>query len=655
MHTFAKFLLVTFCAAVICICGCVFAFGAAAATINLPASGYVLQDDDTPEVTDRVARISFIRGESKIRRAGLEEWEQMTLNLPIVEGDEIATGESRIEIQFDNQTHLRLAENSYLKVVTLKNNGIAVSLSLGTFVVRITSFDKDRTFFEVDAPSTTLAVQRSGSYRVDAGRQGGAEVRLSADNEGEARVYSANAGFTLKSGRSARIFIDGANAGEWEMNDVSRSSDEFGTWSSDRDSLIAKRLSNAYYDRYYDRDIYGADDLDAYGQWVHTIDYGYIWRPYNSSISRYADWSPYRYGHWRWMPPYGWIWVNDEPWGWATYHHGRWIWDAGSWCWSPYGYIRTSHSWWYPALVVFNIFNNNVSWYPLGYHHRYRNHNWYYNSNHGGHYGGHHNNDPPPQTGGIKVIPPQTGGIKPPPPDTGGIKPPRTDKVPAGAVIAMAINDFGATTKTIKPASASVANAVLTKGPSDAEPVLLPTIATRKVSRDINADTPAVAIRAVPTRVGAAPRKVGEPLDGELRTSRVFGGRTPVTSGETGGIRSAPAQVRDPRKTGAVDREPVRQNGTPVKHAPGFDPLPADEPRSPPVKSAPVRVTPRDAVPFDPPVRQPPREVPTVKSAPHEPVRSEPTRQPTKSDAPPVKSEPKPESKPSRKSDAEGG
>ena len=92
----------------------IFVFGGAPArSVNVPVeSGYVIDDDETPDVTARVARISFIRGEAKIRHADGGDWEKLTLNLPIVEGDEIATeSDSRVEIQFDNYQHLRLAEN----------------------------------------------------------------------------------------------------------------------------------------------------------------------------------------------------------------------------------------------------------------------------------------------------------------------------------------------------------------------------------------------------------------------------------------------------------------------------------------------------------------------------------------------------------------
>ncbi len=136
--------------------------GLPAYSINLPAEFVVgTEDDEEPEVTDRVARISFIEGDGSIRRNGSDEWEKLTLNLPVVEGDEISTDDgARIEIQFDKDKHLRLGENAFLRIASLKDEGIAVSLSLGSLILRITEFDKDRSYFEIDAPKTTLAVQR---------------------------------------------------------------------------------------------------------------------------------------------------------------------------------------------------------------------------------------------------------------------------------------------------------------------------------------------------------------------------------------------------------------------------------------------------------------------------------------------------------------
>ena len=124
-------------------------------------------DDYIPDVTDRVARISFVQGDVQIRRGDSQDWEVAILNLPIVEGDEIATdGNGRLEIQLNSYTHLRIAENSQVKFVGLKDGGIALSVPLGTVVVRASEFDGARAYFEIDAPKTTISIQRAGIYKI---------------------------------------------------------------------------------------------------------------------------------------------------------------------------------------------------------------------------------------------------------------------------------------------------------------------------------------------------------------------------------------------------------------------------------------------------------------------------------------------------------
>ncbi len=664
MFTAAKGFAAVLCGVLLFMGGSVFVFGAGTPPrmVNLPAAAInnAARDDDVPEVTARVARISFIRGEARVRRSGGAEWEKAALNLPIVEGDEIATdGDARVEIQFGKDQHLRLAENSYLKIVNLKDAGIAVSLSLGTLNLRVTAFDKDKSFFEIDAPKTTMAVQRSGAYRVDAGKEGSAEVRVSAGSGGEARVYSDNAGFTLKNGRSTRIFIDGANAGEWETADASRFGDDFDTWSADRDSAIAKRLKDAYYDKYYDNDIYGADDLSDNGQWVYTKNYGYVWRPFPASIGRYADWSPYRYGHWRWIPPFGWTWVNDEPWGWATYHHGRWFYDDGYWNWSPYGYYRQTRSWWSPALVVINIVNNNVCWYPIGYHHRNRYRGW----------------DRPrdPVIDGRETVG-ILGRVKTP------IRNPRTDpsdlskrtpvdleelpadRIPPGGVVTTDKKDFGTTTKGIRRAPMDIARSVLAKKTDDPNGPDLPIYAdvSRRIGRDISTERPDVDGSVFKGRLGAEQRKSEKPMDNELRTTRIFGGRQPKDESVNPGDMTP---VRESRKTGAVERptvkdsprfEPPIERETPRNISPGLK----DSPRfEPPVENENPRYrppTPKDSPRYEPPVeREKPRYTPPApKESPRfeqPPVRERPRdNQPPIKDSPPLRNEPKPEPRPAK-------
>ena len=192
-------------------------------------------DDTVPEITARVARISYISGDVQIRRADSREWEKAVQNLPIVEGDEIATaGNALLEIQLNKDSYLRLSQNSYLKFLNLKDEGIAVSLSEGILSARLFEFDKDKQYFEIDAPGTTVAVRKAGLYRVDAqdARSREKAVRVTVNSDGEARIYSTNAGFTLRGGRSAKIFLEGDYAGESETADAGNFYDEFDEWTA---------------------------------------------------------------------------------------------------------------------------------------------------------------------------------------------------------------------------------------------------------------------------------------------------------------------------------------------------------------------------------------------------------------------------------------
>lgn len=620
-------------------------------------------DDYTPEVTARVARIGFLRGEAQIRRADSQDWERATQNLPIVEGDQLATASgSRLEIQFNSQTYLRLAENSILKIVSLKDESIAVSLPEGTLSLRVLSFDKAKSSFEIDAPQTTIAVQRAGMYRVDAGNKDNSEVRIAITDSGEARIYSENSGFSLRSGRSARLYLDGNFAGEWETGDASRYADEFDEWASDRDTTIAKRLSNANYDQYYDRDIYGAEDLSEYGEWIYSRKYGYVWKPYRDTTSRYADWSPYRYGHWRWIPPYGWTWVNDEPWGWATYHHGRWIWDDGYWAWTPYGQKRLRRSWWSPGLVVVTYSGSLICWYPLPYDYGHYDYNRHWRRNRGGYGGGNTTiinnnttvivNNPPSQNPQNPNQPPVNQPEMTNEQRAERLRTPSMMRVPPGSVISVDASGFGRDTKGYRPAPTTTAQTVITKTPETIDsPPILPDMKdlNGKVSRDILIESPQIITKDenVKVRTGASDRKDTGSMDEKLRQTRIYGNRPPVqgnspqseTKTEPNGDERN--NRNETRKTGAVVRPERPQDGgdSPVKtrrDSPVFSPRnnsddrkderePVrtrrnDENQSPPIYSPPPQ---REEKPrYDPPPRE---EKPRYDSPPK---REEPRPQP---------------------------
>lgn len=618
-----------------------------------PVLGADEDDEYVPDVTARVVRISLLSGDVQVRRGAEEQtWERATLNLPLVEGDELVTGPSaRVEVQFDRDSYVRLDENSTLKFTTVRDEGIALSVPQGTISLRVLSFKKSKEFFEIDAPSTTVSVEKPGMYRIDSGDVQSPEIRVTVTEGGQARIYSDNSGFTLNNGRSAKLFLSGNLAGEWETSDAARYADSFDRWVMDRESVVAKLLKNSYYDRYYDRDIYGAEDLNGYGDWIYTRDYGYVWRPYRNSLSSYSNWSPYRYGHWRWVPFYGWTWVNDEPWGWATYHYGRWVWYNNYWIWSPYASYRWRRSWWRPAMVSIVTWNGSVCWYPLSYYDRYYDYNRRFRRGNRNP----RNNNPPVNPNPIPPVNPN-----PSPNNDARItrsQTPPFQRIPPGAVVSVDERDFGRGLSKYKTPPLETSRSILTrKIEENQSPPILPDYKSLdgKVSREIRIEQPRLP-KVDTVKTGATERKPGVSMDEDLKKERILGNRNPVNTkrepNESPGIIVNPNS--DTRKTGAVNRPTTkqddgntRQNNPTVNQGPVRDTgavkrdnrdsektkrIPSQETRTPPIYTPQPRTDTKEQPKQDERRTQPmprPKETPTPPVYTPQPRREEPRQQP---------------------------
>src|SRR5690606_15092699 len=101
----------------------------------------------------------------------------------------------------------------------------------------------------------------------------------------------------------------------------------FESWANERD----RRDQSSRSARYVSRHVVGYEDLDDNGEWIVEAEYGYVWRPLYVA----SGWAPYRYGHWSWISPWGWTWIDDARWGFAPFHYGRWARVRNRWCWVP--------------------------------------------------------------------------------------------------------------------------------------------------------------------------------------------------------------------------------------------------------------------------------------------------------------------------------
>src|SRR4029434_1268270 len=105
--------------------------------------------------------------------------------------------------------------------------------------VRLARIDRDREFFEIDAPRTTLAAEKNGLYRIDVTR--GGRGRLTVRDGGSARIYSDTSGFTLRDGRSAELVVSGESAGDWDLM-AAAPRDAIDEWVTEREQYLAQRL-----------------------------------------------------------------------------------------------------------------------------------------------------------------------------------------------------------------------------------------------------------------------------------------------------------------------------------------------------------------------------------------------------------------------------
>ncbi|MBN8886558.1 MAG: hypothetical protein J0I77_12615 [Rudaea sp.] len=308
----------------------------------------------------RVARLSVIRGAVSFVPAGENNWVQAEVNRPLISGDKLWTDRgARAELQIGSSA-IRVDEQSNFHFLNLDDNMAQIELTEGTINLRVRRIYDGQTY-EVDTPTLAFVINRVGEYRIDVAPDGRGTIVTAFRGGGDA-YGEAGARFRIEEGQSIRF--NDAQLRDYVSNGVP-SPDDFDRFCFDRDG----RWDNSRSRQYVSEDIIGYDDLDSYGSWDSTPDYGNVWYPSQVAVG----WTPYSYGRWSWVGAYGWTWVDSSPWGFAPFHYGRWAWVNNRWGWCPGpANVRPYYA---PALVAFVsgggarlAFNvgGPVGWFPLG-------------------------------------------------------------------------------------------------------------------------------------------------------------------------------------------------------------------------------------------------------------------------------------------------
>ncbi len=294
----------------------------------------------------------------------MQEWTAATLNRPLTTGDRLwSDANSRAELDLGAAV-MRLGGMTGFSFLNLDDSAAQIQLTAGTLIVRVRDM-REGDNYEIDTPNLAVTLQQPGEYRFEVNEAGDATVVKVSEGSAEA---SAGGQF-VQVGAQQRLTFAGTGAVGADLA-LLGAPDELDAWSAARE----RQLEDSPSRQYVADDVAGTQDLDDNGQWQETPQYGYVWTPTVVVVG----WVPYRFGHWAWVGPWGWTWIDDARWGYAPFHYGRWVSLNSAWCWVPGP--RIARPVYAPALVGWvggpaggplTVSGNNVGWFPLGPHEAY--------------------------------------------------------------------------------------------------------------------------------------------------------------------------------------------------------------------------------------------------------------------------------------------
>jgi len=277
----------------------------------------------------RIVRLSEVKGQVKVDRAVGSGFEPAIANLPIVENCRIVTFNGVAEVEFEDNSTLRLGPDTEVEFPALErmpSGGTISSVRVLHGMAYVSLMKTPENQFNLLFGQQSLALPPASHVRLQMEK---ADARL-AVLDGAVGIKASDGTEDVPHKRTVTFAL----AGSTEPT-VAKSveSNPFDVWDRNADQYHAKvaamsAMSNSPY-------AYGVNDLMYYGNFANMGGCGMMWRPYFAS----AAWDPYSNGMWAWYGNgMGYSWVSPYPWGWMPYHFGTWSFCPGAgWGWMPGG------------------------------------------------------------------------------------------------------------------------------------------------------------------------------------------------------------------------------------------------------------------------------------------------------------------------------
>jgi hypothetical protein len=305
----------------------------------------------------RVGRLSQRFGTVSLRGTGESGWTDAEINQPVFAGRALRTDpHSRAEIRIGRE-RIAISGGTEIEIVALSDRITQIAVSRGRIGFGLRQPGEGESV-EIDFPRGGVWLAGPGDYDIETGS--GEQPSGIAVFEGAARFVGGGNDMRLETGNTA--VLTGSDTVAVETQPAMP--DGFAEWWREQ-GPDETRLVASYY---VSPNMTGFAELDAAGSWKITSEHGAVWVP--EAVPE--DWVPYRDGHWSWITPWGWTWIDDRPWGFAPSHYGRWTRLDEHWAWVPGDLVAQPA--YAPAVVAFlgtpgvGLSSSDgpaVGWFPL--------------------------------------------------------------------------------------------------------------------------------------------------------------------------------------------------------------------------------------------------------------------------------------------------
>jgi FecR protein len=277
----------------------------------------------------RIVRLSEVKGEVQLDRNVGRGFETPMTNLPITEGVKLKTGDGVAEIEFEDNSTVRVAQNSLIefpRLEMLPSGAKMSSVNVLQGMVYVSLMNTKGNEFTLTFGKEKLNLPPDSHVRLQM-TSGQADLAVL---HGDVLVQEP-AGITPVGKNKTMVFnLAGEGQPVVAKNVIEQPLD---SWDHDaaqyhKSYANATSFGNSPYS-------YGINDMNYYGSFINASGCGgSMWRPYFTSTS----WDPYGSGAWAYYPSAGYSWVSPYPWAWTPYHYGSWSFCQGvGWGWRPGG------------------------------------------------------------------------------------------------------------------------------------------------------------------------------------------------------------------------------------------------------------------------------------------------------------------------------